>query len=698
MTCPVSRYEREITRSLANEAAQDKPELSETLRREISSQEQINARCAAIFTVHASSWLATPDASEWCGSFLQHCLLPRILATPNDASYAAAFIRALHRAAPSDLPLYELSSQLSGELLTSVIFTCTEREAGNLGRFLAEWLTYLAHLGEGDEIGPLALSVRKPGGIGEDSGSLSRTQYLEAWYGWHRSLWRAIKACYDSKEYVHIRNCLFVLERLSKVFPHFAWMGKNIMTSNSKVASAETREDLRIRALGYSAMLKRLEPAWVEPPLQKSTGAAVVASKEVESRSPDRPVERKEINASADSANAQGPSSKDPVGRSSDDPSKDRTNLKLPRGPSSRNLSSEARLRNQGEGHQHEGKTVQGSEITEERPRKVDLPTSRSESTPRRTGPARSTANAEVSRSKGGTRDDRPPPRGDRSDLADSRNATATATNPSDRHRVEGGSTAHQEEYGRLRRAEANRSHRNVSEEMRSDARGPERDRREAAEAGRSERPRIAAPQDSRGDSDRRRPVVDRPGRDQPRSPTRKHGTNDEQAAQARNGPELSERVKRQDRGTVPRGPSGPSNGGDSVTRPRGPSNHALTGSSQAERDRASNDTGRLRANGRGVPQAPRDQPLRSMARTSESRGQPQAPRSRAASPQRLSPKRGLASRDSPSRVIRADPASGQDRRRGGPRDRSPQLPPPPRSARLQPMDGSEARTKRRRH
>lgn len=271
LNVPAEAYDREIQR-LQTSVDEHTESHVEALQIERQHQEQVFESCKDFFARTSASLFRQSDTQA--KAFVQHCLLPRCLQSPNDALYCAAFLERLHQSSPTTVPLCQLSTILLGDPLASVIFTCTELEASNLGRFLARWLVYLGTLGELTETDWTRTPVRKPFTDLAAVELLSQAQYTEIWYSWHRSLWRATKTCYDSRDYMHTRNCLLVLEKISKCFPRFTWMGKNIAASNAKVASMETREDLKIRALGYSAMLKRLEPTWIEP-LQKSTQPAI---------------------------------------------------------------------------------------------------------------------------------------------------------------------------------------------------------------------------------------------------------------------------------------------------------------------------------------------------------------------------------------------------------------------------------------
>lgn len=61
---------------------------------------------------------------------------------------------------------------------------------------------------------------------------------------------------------MHIRNCIFVLEKLINVFPLVDWSGKVILGRTAKLKDSESREDLKVFVLGYHAKLAQKEKLW----------------------------------------------------------------------------------------------------------------------------------------------------------------------------------------------------------------------------------------------------------------------------------------------------------------------------------------------------------------------------------------------------------------------------------------------------
>lgn len=305
LVVPKARYEKELdairqqTLDVENEKLDSSAWISKTKDSEKLRLLQIAANLAAeqtqqinnaqlmdrMFRSQSHLWFdrskmtASPEShSEWKATtseaFLQHCLFPRCLVSPNDASYCVNFILKLRTAAVKHLDLMQVFCSMFGSHLSTTVFSCTEREAENLGRFLGGVLENLNKLSEDEALYDLAPVSESMVDIDTSSieiqeRAMTWSSYNTTWYGQcHRSIWNNVKACFLSKEYMHIRNILIVLERMSIAFPYFKWIGKNIEKEVDSIIATERREDLKIRALGYKAVLKRQQASWREVPVK----------------------------------------------------------------------------------------------------------------------------------------------------------------------------------------------------------------------------------------------------------------------------------------------------------------------------------------------------------------------------------------------------------------------------------------------
>ncbi|KAG4304108.1 hypothetical protein PORY_002472 [Pneumocystis oryctolagi] len=216
---------------------------------------------------------------EVTNHLIQYCFFPRCLFSPNDSIYCAKFIRLIHSFGTPNFSTLTLYDRLFGDYLPSLLFICTQQEAENFGRFLREILTDLFVWYKDESVyNKEAKGVKSlPGfqkrwfsGFGEkfqehinDDDLLQYEEFKRLMYKWHRKLNQAFKICLDSKEYMHVRNSIVVLEKVSECFPIISWMGRMLKDKISFIVAQEKREDLKIRALGYRAKLIKSESKWM---------------------------------------------------------------------------------------------------------------------------------------------------------------------------------------------------------------------------------------------------------------------------------------------------------------------------------------------------------------------------------------------------------------------------------------------------
>jgi THO complex subunit 2 len=202
---------------------------------------------------------------EVTDTFIQYCVFPRIMLSPNDASFCSRFIREVHKMGTSKFHTIGVYDSIFGKGLGSVIFICTQREAENYGRFLKEVLVDL-QLWHTDR----AVYEREAHGNSKNLvGFIVKGQpfdyedFRKILYKWHKTLHAAIKNCLSSKEYMHIRNAIVVLKQIADVFPAIDWIGRTVVERVEDLVKSEKREDLKIAATALLGILKRREKDWM---------------------------------------------------------------------------------------------------------------------------------------------------------------------------------------------------------------------------------------------------------------------------------------------------------------------------------------------------------------------------------------------------------------------------------------------------
>jgi THO complex subunit 2 len=205
------------------------------------------------------------DQREVTNAIIQHCLLPRIMLGPNDASFCSRFIKELHKMGTPRFHTIGVYDTIFGKSLGSVIFISTQREADNFGRFLKEILSDL-HAWHADR----AQYEREAHGTGKNMHGFSVRGSPFDWedfrkilYKWHKTFHAAVKNCLSSKEYMHIRNTIVVLKHVVQFFPAVDWIGRTVVEKVEEISKHEKREDLKIASSTLLGLLKKKEPEWV---------------------------------------------------------------------------------------------------------------------------------------------------------------------------------------------------------------------------------------------------------------------------------------------------------------------------------------------------------------------------------------------------------------------------------------------------
>jgi THO complex subunit 2 len=208
-------------------------------------------------------------------ALLEHCFLPRILLSPLDSMYAFTMLKFLHGNGTKNFRTMGLLDQLfNGKRLTSLFFLCTSKEVENFGRFLNEVLKELSkwHVDKAVfEKEAYGIKRGLPGfckKMTEDMTILSFWDYEDfrrVLQKWHMNLNTALKSCFASGEYMHIRNAIVVLKAVYLHFPVINWMGQAQVASVTELSKTESREDLKIAATSLLGNLKRRAKDWVLP-------------------------------------------------------------------------------------------------------------------------------------------------------------------------------------------------------------------------------------------------------------------------------------------------------------------------------------------------------------------------------------------------------------------------------------------------
>ena len=207
-------------------------------------------------------------------ALMEYCFLPRILSSPLDSFFCFKFVKLLHASGTPNfrtLGIYDLI--FKQDRLTSLIFTCTSREADNLGRFLNEVLRDLGRWQNDKAIFEReAYGSRRtlPGfamrldGAGKPAVFLDFESYRRVLYKWHQYFFSALQTCLSSPEYMHIRNAISVLRSVSQHFPVINFHGTTLQKVINGLGES-AMEDISVSSKALYGALSRREKSWVLP-------------------------------------------------------------------------------------------------------------------------------------------------------------------------------------------------------------------------------------------------------------------------------------------------------------------------------------------------------------------------------------------------------------------------------------------------
>ncbi|CDO68724.1 hypothetical protein BN946_scf184652.g51 [Trametes cinnabarina] len=255
------------------------------------SQELKEQTAARAFTIkrlarEKQHWFAHgPKAGILASCIIEYCLQPRCLISPMDADFCAQFIKVMHLQGTPGFHTLMCYDKLLGDHVKAVVFSCSEYEARNYGRFLLGILTDLwkwfqdeqLFLHEnrtksgGNTVFLPGLQQRwplRPKAVVAQEELIKWEDFKQVVRKWHRKLNKSLMECIETREFMHIYNAIVVLKEILPVFPVAAvteFTGVGLARSIEKFLEKEERGDLKILGRAYYASLKKREPIWAVP-------------------------------------------------------------------------------------------------------------------------------------------------------------------------------------------------------------------------------------------------------------------------------------------------------------------------------------------------------------------------------------------------------------------------------------------------
>ncbi|KAL8979668.1 MAG: hypothetical protein Q9205_005058, partial [Flavoplaca limonia] len=221
----------------------------------------------------ADFWGRSDECSD---ALIEQCFFPRIRMSSVDALYAFKMYQYLHSSATTNFrTLKFLDRMFMEKRLENMFFLCSAKEAEHLGRFLREVLKDLARwhankatyereaFGTKKELKGFCVKVSKDG---SNDVYMDFEDFRRIFNKWHRNINAALKTCFSSGEYMHIRNAINISKAIVEQFPAVNWMGNAQAACIERLSKTEVnRPDLQLAAASLLGNIRRREKAWVLP-------------------------------------------------------------------------------------------------------------------------------------------------------------------------------------------------------------------------------------------------------------------------------------------------------------------------------------------------------------------------------------------------------------------------------------------------
>jgi THO complex subunit 2 len=209
---------------------------------------------------------------------LQECFLPRAMLSSLDAHYCFLMLKMLHGfGTPGFSTMVLLTHLMKKQALAAIMFQCTAMEAQHFGRFLCETLKLLQRwhadkavydkeaLGLENTKSKLHGFAKKLDDNGDPETYLDYEDFRRLLYNWHAWLSGALQLCFESGEYMHIRNGIIVLKSVVVVFPALNFQGHNMVKHVTAISQEDERQDLKLAAMSLLGPLRNREKSWIMP-------------------------------------------------------------------------------------------------------------------------------------------------------------------------------------------------------------------------------------------------------------------------------------------------------------------------------------------------------------------------------------------------------------------------------------------------
>ena len=244
----------------------------EKLEKELKEQEENHKRVVLRMQKEKDFWVQHLNTkTESITQFLQVCIFPRAIFSASDAVYCAKFVRWMHSLQTPNFSTILYYDRVLNDI-TGTVTSCTEHEASRYGRFLCETLQIISKWHSSKSIyekecsqypGFVQVFRQKSNTSVMTSTHLSYENFRHVCHKWHIKIARSFVNCLESSDYMQIRNSLYILTKIYPVFPVISRIGEVLESKVEVIKDKDTREDLKVLASRYFAMLVKRRSSYV---------------------------------------------------------------------------------------------------------------------------------------------------------------------------------------------------------------------------------------------------------------------------------------------------------------------------------------------------------------------------------------------------------------------------------------------------
>ncbi|KAI7849247.1 transcription factor/nuclear export subunit protein 2-domain-containing protein [Circinella umbellata] len=216
----------------------------------------------------------TVDRLPLISSIIQHCVLPRSIASETDAVFCAEFVLLMHRLGARNFSSLTMLDKVLSENLPTALIAFTSYETTIHARFtyrifakMSEWhqqeQEYLAGAhGEGLIGFQKKWNVQSASQEFTKEDLLSFQEFKRVTHKWHLKTSLAIEQALSSGEPNMIRNAFLILKQFIPHFPIIREHGQVLTKATNELASRERMDHIKVLARSYLGLLEKVKGRW----------------------------------------------------------------------------------------------------------------------------------------------------------------------------------------------------------------------------------------------------------------------------------------------------------------------------------------------------------------------------------------------------------------------------------------------------